>query len=108
MPINIKSYIDSAQRIYDAMYNQGKYRLWRCGTVIYVCNRSTPKPDGVSILFPDNTIEYWKNNKLHRLDGPAIEWKNGYRSFYIKGKLLTEKQFNEKIRRRNFFKKLLS
>lgn len=40
---------------------------------------------------------YWsnKNNQLHRITGPAIEYSNGKKSFYVKGKLLTENQFKK-------------
>jgi hypothetical protein len=33
-------------------------------------------------------IEYInEDGKLHRLDGPAVEWKNGNKSWYYNGKL---------------------
>jgi hypothetical protein len=28
------------------------------------------------VTYPENTT-YYKNNKIHREDGPAIEWRNG-------------------------------
>ncbi len=33
--------------------------------------------------------KYWKNKdgKLHRLDGPAVEWLNGYKAWYENGVL---------------------
>lgn len=34
----------------------------------------------------DNTA-YYKNNQLHREDGPAIEWKNGSKHWYFHGLL---------------------
>lgn len=30
------------------------------------------------------------NGKLHRLDGPAVEWNNGTKLWYINGKLHRE------------------
>jgi hypothetical protein len=29
---------------------------------------------------------WWKNDKLHRKDGPAIEWSSGTKSWHINGK----------------------
>ena len=33
---------------------------------------------------------WYQNGKLHRVDGPAIEWANGDRQWWINGKFLTE------------------
>lgn len=40
---------------------------------------------------------YWSNKhkQLHRVNGPAIEYSSGKKSFYVKGKLLTENQFKQ-------------
>jgi hypothetical protein len=40
---------------------------------------------------------YWSNanKQLHRLNGPAIEYIDGKKSYYVKGKLLNENQFNK-------------
>ena len=40
-------------------------------------------------------LNYWYHTKiLHREDGPAIEYANGYKVWFIDGKWLTEEQFN--------------
>ena len=36
-------------------------------------------------VFSDRT-EWFKNNKFHRLDGPAIEYVNGTKYWYKEGK----------------------
>jgi len=38
----------------------------------------------------DSTIWYYKNNKLHREDGPAIIWKDNEKSWWINGELHRE------------------
>jgi hypothetical protein len=40
--------------------------------------------------------------KLHREDGPAIEYANRDKAWYINGKRLTEEEFNARNRRENF------
>jgi len=42
----------------------------------------------------------WFNleGKLHREDGPAVEYTNGYKSYYIKGRNLTEEEFNNRTK----------
>jgi len=34
-----------------------------------------------------NKVEYRLNGVLHRLDGPAIEWANGGKEWWVDGKL---------------------
>jgi Mor family transcriptional regulator len=42
-------------------------------------------------------IRYFNNkNELHRLDGPAIEYANGRKYYFIAGKQLTEEEFNNR------------
>ena len=37
-------------------------------------------------VLDDGTIEYRNSNReLHRIDGPAVEWENGYKSWYLNG-----------------------
>lgn len=36
------------------------------------------------IVRPDR-VEYWLNGKLHREDGPAIEWSDGSKFWYVNG-----------------------
>ena len=37
---------------------------------------------------------YHFNGKFHREDGPAIEWANGIKWWYLNGERLTETEFN--------------
>ena len=36
----------------------------------------------------DGTKQWYENGKLHRLDGPAIEWSNGGKKWYDNGQFL--------------------
>jgi len=33
-------------------------------------------------FFPDGSKEWWQDNQLHRLDGPAIEYASGAKYWY--------------------------
>jgi len=46
------------------------------------------------------TIRWCQNDQLHRLDGPAVEWAGGVKSWYIEDVEYTEEQFNEKVNQR--------
>jgi hypothetical protein len=41
----------------------------------------------------ENRTKYWYlNDKLHREDGPAVEWDNGYKSWYLNNKRLNPEE----------------
>lgn len=46
----------------------------------------------------DKVIE-WKNKDglLHREDGPAVEWADGFKFWYLNGEIKTEQEFNNLI-----------
>jgi len=35
--------------------------------------------------YPNGTRKWWRNGKLHREDGPAIEWANGGKEWWRNG-----------------------
>lgn len=41
-----------------------------------------------------SSITHYVNGQLHREDGPAIEYSNGSRLWYLHGHQLTEDEFN--------------
>jgi hypothetical protein len=46
----------------------------------------------------DDGGKYWYlKDKLHCEHGPAIEWADGYKSWALKGELLTETRFNQRM-----------
>jgi len=53
------------------------------------------RTDGPACEWADGSKAWWVDGKRHRLDGPALEWSNGAKFWYVDGKYLTEKQFND-------------
>ena len=47
-------------------------------------------------VYSDRTEWYNLEDQLHREDGPAMEYENGHRDYYINDKHLTEKEFNNR------------
>jgi hypothetical protein len=43
--------------------------------------------DGPAIEYADGIREWWVDGKRHRLDGPAIEYASGTREWWVDGKL---------------------
>ena len=42
-------------------------------------------------------------DELHREDGPAVEWADGSKFWYINGEQLTEQEFKDMLSDRNAF-----
>lgn len=40
-------------------------------------------------------IAWYRENILHKEDGPAIEWADGTRAFFLNGNQLTEEEFSQ-------------
>ena len=53
---------------------------------------------GYTVKVYNNGDKLWcLNGRRHREDGPAVEWADGYKSWYLNGTSYTEKEFNEKM-----------
>jgi len=39
------------------------------------------------VEYPDGSKEWYRNDKRHRIDGPAVEWADGLKHWYLNGKL---------------------
>jgi hypothetical protein len=55
------------------------------------------REDGPAIEYADGGKEWYLNGKCHREDGHAIEYADGSKSWYINDELLTEEQFKERV-----------
>ena len=51
--------------------------------------------DGPAIEWRDGDREWYINDELHRLDGPAIEFYDGTVKWYINGKICNEQEWFE-------------
>jgi len=49
-------------------------------------NKILHKEDGPAIEYADGDKEYWINGERHREDGPAVECTNGHKEYWINGK----------------------
>jgi hypothetical protein len=50
------------------------------------------REDGPAIEYYNGYKFWYLNDKLHREDGPALEYYNGDKSWYLDGKKLTEQE----------------
>jgi hypothetical protein len=54
-------------------------REWYLGSKLH-------REDGPAVEYTNGDVEWWFNGKIHRVDGPAIEKANGTREWYFDGK----------------------
>jgi len=52
--------------------------------------------DGPAIEFADGAKMWYQNGLKHRIGGPAVEYKNGYKEWCIEGIFYTEAEFKKK------------
>ena len=45
------------------------------------------------IIYNDGTKRWYFNGKLHREDGPAVEWVDGSKQWYSNGKEYTKEEY---------------
>jgi hypothetical protein len=55
--------------------------------------------DGPAIEWQNGSKEWWIEGKRHRIDGPAVEWQCGKKEWWIEGQEYTEEEFNATLLR---------
>ena len=62
------------------------------GTKEWYLNDKLHREDGPAIEFANGDKSWYLNGKLHREDGPAVEYASGSKSWYLNGKLHREEE----------------
>ena len=73
-----------------------KVRVYNNGDKQWYLNGKLHREDGPAIEFANGDKSWYLNNKLHREDGPAVEYDNGSKHWYLNGKLHREEEFNNR------------
>lgn len=57
----------------------GEYiiRTFKIGTVYWLKNGDLHRDEGPAAIYPDGYRSWYQNGELHRLDGPAVESTDG-------------------------------
>ena len=55
------------------------------------------KTDGPAIEYTNGGKEWYINGKYHREDGPAVEYNDGGKYWYLNGKEYSEDQYQHEI-----------
>ena len=70
--------------------------ITECGSKYYYKDKQMTilhREDGPAVEYPNGYKSWYINGQSHRLDGPAIEWSDGNKSWYLNDTLLSEKEF---------------
>ncbi len=68
------------------------------GSVCYVKNKKLHREDGPAVEWDDGGKRWYKNGELHREDGPAIEWSGG-KVWWVNGKKYNDEvEYKEAIK----------
>jgi hypothetical protein len=62
-------------------------------------NDKLHREDGPAVEYADGTKHWYLKGKFHREDGPAVECANGSKYWYLNGDRLTQAEFNSKIKK---------
>lgn len=90
-----------------------RYNITICnigGNISWFKNDKRHRLDGPAVEDTDGDKEWWQNGKRHRLDGPAIERGNGNKYYYYQDEkfpdIETDEQWKNLIKRMKYFGKI--
>jgi hypothetical protein len=69
------------------------------GTTRWFSDDNLHRENGPAIEYANGDKEYYLNGERHRENGPAVEWTNGDKVYYLNGIKLTETKFNQKTKK---------
>jgi hypothetical protein len=72
-------------------------KVFEGGTKQWCLNGKLHREDGPAVDYAGGDKSWYLNGERHREDGPAIEYDNGNKEWYLNGEQLTEKEFNARM-----------
>jgi hypothetical protein len=76
-------------------YIKSEVRVYDNGDKYWHLNGKLHREDGPAVEWSNGEKAWYLNGKLHREDGPAIERSNGYKAWYLNNEHLTEEEHKE-------------
>ena len=53
---------------------------------------------GPAVIYSDGSEDWYQSGLLHRTDGPAVIYPSGDQYWYLEDCILTQEEFNERLR----------
>jgi hypothetical protein len=63
---------------------------------VWYLNGKVHRENGPAVEWSEGTKDWYLNGELHRVDGPAVEWSDGGKEWHLNGLELTETEFIKK------------
>ena len=85
------------QYVFDAL----KYRIEISGTGTrryYNKDDKLHRTDGPAVEYANGSKCWYQNGQRHRANGPAIEGEDGYKAWWLNGEELTESEFIQAVK----------
>jgi hypothetical protein len=79
------------------MYKEYIIKIHDYGTKEYFLNGKLHREDGPAVEYSSGTKCWYLDGECHRHDGPAIEWADGVQSWYLNGKEYSLEEYLKKI-----------
>ena len=73
-----------------------RVKVYENRTEWYNLDDELHRENGPAVEWTNGDKEWYLNGKLHREDGPAVEEANGDKEWWLNGKELTEQEFKER------------
>lgn len=71
-----------------------RVKVYKDRTEWYNLEGQLHREDGPAIEWGNGDKEWYLNGKLHREDGHAVEYVDGAKFWYLNGRQISEKEFN--------------
>lgn len=68
------------------------------GTKRWFLNDKLHRIDGPAIEYADGSKYWWLDGKRHRVDEPAVEYADGTKEWWLDDKLLTQAQWKQAVK----------
>ena len=78
-------------------YETYEVKVCENGDKYWYQNDKLHRLDGPAVEWGNGTKIWYQNDKLHRLDGPAVEWGNGDKEYWIEGKEYSYDEWKKKV-----------
>lgn len=81
---------DTCKIIHNRIYKQRLSFSVEDECIVYRIEKKKWRLDGPAVEYPDGKKVWWVDECIHRVDGPAIEYPDGTKMWIVKGKLHRE------------------
>ena len=78
-------------------YKTYEVKVFNDGYKNWYLNGKLHREDGPAIEYTNGDKHWYLNGKLHREDGPAVEYSDGYKEWYLNGTEYTEAEWKAKL-----------